>query len=80
MTPDHVESLLKKLWEMGMAGDVAAIRLYLSYTVGKPFDATDLENLDLNGLRLADELVDRITEDESRSVEVAAQDRICPTS
>jgi hypothetical protein len=58
MTPDNIEQLLKKLWDMGMDGDVAAAKLYLSYTVGKPFDATDLENQGLEGLGLADELAE----------------------
>ena len=74
MTPDHVEQLLQKLWDMGMKGDVAAAKLVLSYTVGKPFEGIDLEILDLEASRLADELSDEIRQRDDRAVETALRE------
>jgi hypothetical protein len=51
-TEDDVRAVAAKLYLLAMGGDVAAIKLYLAYAVGKPADPVDPDRLDLEEVRL----------------------------
>src|SRR5262249_14626821 len=38
-----IQAMFRKLYELGMAGDVLAIRLYLEYCCGKPHQIIELD-------------------------------------
>jgi hypothetical protein len=40
---DNIKNLFNKLYELGMAGDVMAIRIYLEYCAGKPHQIVELD-------------------------------------
>jgi hypothetical protein len=47
-TAERMKALGEKLYELAMAGDLAAAKLLLVYAVGKPFDAAHPDRLDLD--------------------------------
>jgi hypothetical protein len=51
LTAEKVTALGDKLFELAMAGDLAALKLLLLYGVGKPPDAVDADRLDLDEWR-----------------------------
>jgi hypothetical protein len=48
VTDEDIEAVSKKLLDQAKQGDVAAARLLLSYTIGRPAPAVDPDTLDLN--------------------------------
>src|SRR5262249_23930096 len=46
-----ITAVVRKLAELAQAGDVAAIKLFLAYTVGKPGPTVNPDTLDLEELR-----------------------------
>jgi hypothetical protein len=46
-TPETIADVLRQLEKQALQGDVAAARLYLSYTLGKPAPAVDPDTLDV---------------------------------
>jgi hypothetical protein len=51
VTEEMIAAVVAKLAERALAGDVAAIKLFLAYTVGKPGPAVNPDTLDLDELR-----------------------------
>jgi hypothetical protein len=51
VTEETIAAVIAKLAERALAGDVAAITLFLAYTVGKPGPAVNPDTLDLDELR-----------------------------
>jgi hypothetical protein len=51
-TPDEAKALARKIYEMAMEGDLAAAKLYFSYTAGKPQDAIDPDRVDVHELEI----------------------------
>jgi hypothetical protein len=52
-TVERMKALGEKLYELAMAGDLAAAKLLLAYAVGKPRDAVDADLLDLDEWSIA---------------------------
>jgi hypothetical protein len=48
---DTIAAVVRKLAELAQAGDVAAIKLFLAYTVGKPTPAVNPDTLDVEEYR-----------------------------
>lgn len=48
MTEQDLEDIVGKLVELACDGDVAATRLVLAYTLGKPADAVDPDRVDVD--------------------------------
>jgi hypothetical protein len=56
-TPEKIAAVVAKLEEKALEGDVAAAKLYLAYTVGKPGPAADPDRLDVDeGLQVRQEM------------------------
>jgi hypothetical protein len=51
VSDETVTAVMHKLAELALAGDLAAIKLFLAYTVGKPAPAVDPDTLDLHEVR-----------------------------
>jgi hypothetical protein len=51
--PNDLQAIIVKLILLGCGGDVAAARLVLQYTLGKPSESLDPDTLDLQELELA---------------------------
>jgi hypothetical protein len=51
VTEETIAAVIAKLTEAALAGDVAAIKLFLAYTVGKPLPAVNPDTLDIEELR-----------------------------
>jgi hypothetical protein len=51
--PDDLQAIIVKLILLACTGDVAAARLVLQYTLGKPTESVDPDTLDLQELELA---------------------------
>ena len=51
-TPERVRELAERLFQLARGGDMAAAKLLLCYTVGRPTPAVDPDALDLQELRL----------------------------
>ncbi len=51
VTEEMIAAVIAKLTEAALAGDVAAIKLFLAYTVGKPAPAVNPDTLDIEELR-----------------------------
>jgi hypothetical protein len=51
VTEETIAAVIAKLTEAALAGDVAAIKRFLAYTVGKPLTAVNPDTLDLEELR-----------------------------
>jgi hypothetical protein len=51
VTEEMIAAVVAKLAELALAGDVAAIKLFLAYTVGKPLPAVNPDTLDIEELR-----------------------------
>ena len=47
VTAEDIQAIVEKLLQMAKAGDVAAAKLLLSYTIGKPQPAVEPDNLDV---------------------------------
>jgi hypothetical protein len=52
VTEEMIAAVVAKLTEAALAGDLAAIKLFLAYTVGKPAPAVSPDTLDVEELRL----------------------------
>jgi hypothetical protein len=52
VSPEDVGRVAKKLYELALAGDVAAGKVLLAYVVGKPAEAVNPDRLDLDEFRL----------------------------
>ncbi len=50
--PDKLQALVDKLLEMALAGDLAALKLVLAYTLGRPAPAVDPDGLDAQEIEL----------------------------
>ena len=57
-TPQRMQQLADKLFALALAGDVAAARLFLEHSVGRPAAAPDPDRLDLEELRLYRDMPD----------------------
>jgi len=55
ITEDRMTKMVSRLLEMATAGNIAAARLILSYTVGQPAPAVDPDRLDIGEFQLLDE-------------------------
>jgi hypothetical protein len=51
VTEEMIAAVVRKLAEMALAGDVAAIKLFLAYTVGKPSPTVNPDTLDVEEYR-----------------------------
>jgi len=56
-TPDRVQALVKKIYDMAMDGILAAAKLYLSYAVGKPTPMADPDRVDFHEMEIYRETV-----------------------
>ncbi len=54
LTPERMQALGAKLYDLALAGDLAAAKLLLTYAIGKPPDAVDADRLDLDEWRILD--------------------------
>jgi hypothetical protein len=52
VSDDMIAAVVRKLAELAQAGDVAAIKLFLAYTVGKPAEAVNPDTLDADEYRV----------------------------
>jgi hypothetical protein len=52
VTPEDVAAVARKLVELSLAGDVAAAKVLLSYVIGRPTPAVDVDRLDLSELAI----------------------------
>src|SRR5262245_37912515 len=53
-TAERMKALGEKLYELAMAGDLAAAKLLLTYAIGKAPEAEDADRLDLDEWAIAD--------------------------
>jgi hypothetical protein len=53
-TAERMKALGEKLYELAMAGDLAAAKLLLTYAIGKAPEAVDADRLDLDEWAIAD--------------------------
>jgi hypothetical protein len=51
-TPDEAKALARKIYELAMEGNLAAAKLYFSYTAGKPQEAMDPDRVDVHELEI----------------------------
>jgi hypothetical protein len=51
-TPDETKALARKIYDMAMEGNLAAAKLYLSYTAGKPQAEMDPDRVDVHELQV----------------------------
>ncbi len=66
--PDKLLALVDKLLEMALAGDLAALKLVLAYTLGRPAPALDPDELDVQELDLFRREQVRDLDDNFRSI------------
>lgn len=52
VTPEHLKGMYVSLTKMALGGDVAAIKLWLEYAIGKPVQALELSGPDGGSLGL----------------------------
>jgi hypothetical protein len=50
-TPDEARALTRKIYDMAMAGNLAAAKIYFTYSYGKP-DAVDPDRVDVHELQV----------------------------
>jgi hypothetical protein len=58
VTAEDVAAIARKLCELAMAGDTAAAKIVLLYTIGRPAEAVNPDHLDLQEFRLLGESPD----------------------
>jgi hypothetical protein len=63
ISPSEVRAIMRKLLDLGMAGDVAAISILLRYVIGKPAKAVNPDNADLNEWRKLESAPPRVEVD-----------------
>jgi hypothetical protein len=52
-TPERVEALADKLFELALTGDVQAARVWLEHVIGKPLQAVEVSGPDRAPLKLS---------------------------
>src|SRR5262245_18224965 len=55
VTEKELKKLVKRLLELAHAGDMAAAKLVLNYTVGRPAETVDPDRLDVDEWKLLDD-------------------------
>src|SRR5271166_6331543 len=55
LTPEHIEEIAGILHEKARSGDLAAIRLLLAYSIGKPAPTVNPDRLDIQEWQIAQE-------------------------
>jgi len=63
-----LQAVTAKLIAMAKAGDVAAMRLFLAYVVGKPTAAVDLDRIDIEEWKIFKDEADMAKEEDMRKV------------
>jgi hypothetical protein len=51
-TPDEAKSLARKIYDMAMEGNLAAAKVYFTYTVGKPDNPIDPDRVDVHEIEI----------------------------
>jgi hypothetical protein len=51
-TPEEAKSLARKIYDMAMEGNLAAAKIYFTYTVGKPDNPIDPDRVDVHEIEL----------------------------
>jgi hypothetical protein len=73
-TPENIRKIGQRLVELALDGDVAAARLYLEHTIGKPHQSIEFSNVNGPGLSLAVvvSMIREIAPEPERQVKLAA--------